>query len=79
MAGGQNEAITIGPIRISGVIFHGAGPQHIGQFRCLHGHSRVAGIGLLHSVHSKKPDGVDALFFKFICNAALSVQRIRGH
>ena len=61
MAGGQHEAVAVGPVRLRRIEFHEAGEQHGGNIGHAHGHAGMAGIGLLHRVHGEGADGIGHL------------------
>ncbi len=58
--GGKDEAVTVGPGGVGGVVLEKACPQDVGRVGHAHRHTRVAGLGLLHPVHRQRADGVDA-------------------
>ena len=58
MAGGQHEAVAVGPFGVRGVELQEAREQHGGDVGHAHGHAGMAGIGLLHRVHGQRPDGI---------------------
>jgi hypothetical protein len=61
MTNGQHKTVTAGPVGMLGMIAQEAAPQRI-PHRCqAHGRARMAGIGLLHSIHGQGAKGVDAL------------------
>ena len=60
VAGGEDEAVAIRPIRVGRVMAHYPGPQHMGQGGERHGRTRMARIGLLGGVHGQAADHVDA-------------------
>src|SRR6478672_657417 len=60
MAVREHEAIAIGPERILRIEPHHAVPDGVNQRRQRHGRARVSGLGLLHGIHGKRTDGVDA-------------------
>ena len=59
---GKNKTIAVGPVRISRVVRHEIIPQHFGDIRHTHGCARVAGIGLLYSIHTQCAYGISELF-----------------
>ncbi len=61
MAGGQHEAIAIGPGRVGGMVLEKARPQDIGHRRGVERQPRVAAVGLLHHVDGEEAQRVDAL------------------
>jgi hypothetical protein len=50
VAGGQHEAVAIGPAGVGGIEFQEAGPQHGGDVGHAHGQAGMAGIGGFHGV-----------------------------
>ncbi len=60
MAGGENEAIAIGPERVGGIIAKKTLPQGIDHGSQTHGSAGMAGVGLLHGVDGECADRVDA-------------------
>ena len=60
MATRKHEAIAIGPLRIRRVMLQVTREQRVAQWRKGHGRARVARVRLLHRVHGKGADGVDA-------------------
>ncbi|TML96426.1 MAG: ABC-F family ATP-binding cassette domain-containing protein [Actinobacteria bacterium] len=59
MAGGEDEAVAIGPLRVRGAVVQHLGVEEIGERRECHRGARVPGIRLLHGVHRERADGVD--------------------
>ena len=60
MASGEDETVTIGPLRFARVVPQMARPKDIRHRRGAHGHPGVAGLGLLDGVHGKATNRVDA-------------------
>ena len=58
VAGRQDEAVTVRPVRVGGVELEELGEQNGGNVRGTHRQARMAGIGLLHGVHGKGADGI---------------------
>ena len=58
MAGGEHEAVAVGPGRIGRVEFEEAREQHGGDIGRAHRQAGMAGIGLLDRVHGQRADGV---------------------
>ena len=56
----QDEAITVGPDRIRGIVAQELLPQTVGHRRQPHGRARMSRVGLLHRIHGQGADGVDA-------------------
>ena len=54
----EHEAITIGPVRIAGVVLEVTAPQRHGYFCHAHGCAGMTGVGLLHGVHRQRADGI---------------------
>ena len=61
VAGGQDEAVAVGPMRGFGVEFQESGKQHGGDVGGPQGKAGVAGIGLLDRIHRKGADGIGHL------------------
>ncbi len=55
---GQNEAVTVGPERVCGVVLQHFAPEHFGDIGHAHGGTGVPGVGLLDGIHGQGPDGV---------------------
>ena len=60
MAAGQDESITVVPIRVFGVVFEVMRPELVGHWSKRHRGSRVSAVGGLYSIHAKGSDGVDS-------------------
>ena len=58
MAGGQDEAIAIGPIGPAGIELQMPCEQRSGGICHTHRHAGMAGIGGLDSIHCQGPDGI---------------------
>ena len=58
MAGGQHEAVAVGPGRIGRIDIDKFREQHGGDIGHAHGHAGMAGLGFLHRVHRQGADGV---------------------
>ena len=58
MAGGQDEAVAIGPVRVLRIELQMACEQGGGRVRHAHRHSRMAAVGGFHGVHRQGADGV---------------------
>ena len=56
MAVGEDEAVTVWPLRVGGVVPQVMVPQHLGDLGHAHGHSRVSRAGALHRVHGEGAD-----------------------
>lgn len=61
MAGGENEAITVEPVGILGIVAHDLVVEDVAQGGTSHGKARMAGVGLLDGVDGQEPDRVDGL------------------
>jgi hypothetical protein len=57
--GGKDEPVPIGPTRFEGIVLHETRPEYVGHGRGAHRHSWMAGVCLLDSIYSKKPNGVN--------------------
>src|SRR6185503_3819262 len=64
---GQYEAVAIGPDGISGIIAKDALPQRIRNRRQRHWRPRMAGVGLLNSIHGKSADCIDRELVDVTC------------
>ena len=58
VAGGQDEAVAVGPARRGGIELQVAREQHRRDVGRAHGQAGMAGLGLLHAVHREAADGV---------------------
>ena len=58
VAGGQHEAVAVGPARIGGVVFQELREQHRGDVGGAHRQPGMAGFRLLDRVHGERPQGV---------------------
>jgi len=58
MAGGEDEAVAVGPCGVGGIEFHELGEQHGGHVGGAHRQARMAGIGFLDRIHAQCADGV---------------------
>ena len=58
MAGGEHEAVAVGPGRIGRIEFEEAREQDGGDIGRAHGQAGMAGIGLFDRVHRQRADGV---------------------
>ena len=61
---GEDEAVTVGPVRVDRVVAHDPGEEHVGQRGQGHGGTRVARVGLLRGVHGQATDDVDPELFE---------------
>ncbi|CAI1513220.1 Uncharacterised protein [Serratia liquefaciens] len=62
MAVGEDEAVTVSPVRVGRVVVQVVTPQDFGDVRNAHWCTRVAGICFLYGVHAECADGVGKLF-----------------
>ena len=60
VAGRQDEAVAVGPVRIGGVVLHDPREEQVGDGGHRHRQPRVPGVGRLDAVHGQRADGVDA-------------------
>src|SRR3546814_2406982 len=60
VAGGEHEAVAVGPQRIGGVVLQESLPQHVGHRRRAERQAGMAAVGLLHHVDGKEAKRVDA-------------------
>ena len=58
VAGGQHEAVAVGPGRIGGIEFEKLAEQHGRDIGRAHRQAGMPGLGLLHGVHRQRADGV---------------------
>ncbi len=58
MAGGQDEAVAVGPMRVLGVELQEAGEEHCGDVGHAHRHAGMSGIGLLNGIGGQEADGI---------------------
>ena len=58
VAGGQHEAVAVGPVRRRGVELQELGEQNRRHVGHAHGHAGVPAFGPLHGVHGQRADGV---------------------
>ena len=58
MAGGQDESVTVRPVRRRGVEFQMVGKQRRGGISHAHGHARVTGFRRFDGIHRQGPDGI---------------------
>ena len=61
---GENEAITVRPMRIFGVELQILCPKRVCHGGRAHRHSGVTGVGVLDTIGCKEADGVNAKVFK---------------
>ncbi len=61
VAGGQDKAVAIGPMRILGIELHDFREQHGCHVGAAHRQARVPGICLLNRVHGERTDGIGHL------------------
>ena len=60
VAGGEDEAVAIEPVRILRIVLQELRPERESHGGRAHRHAGVAGVGVLHRVRRKNADGVDA-------------------
>src|SRR5437867_11620581 len=60
VSGRENEAITIEPMRIFGVVSKKSIPQHVSHGGGSEGQAGMSRVRLLHHVHSQEADGIHA-------------------
>ena len=58
VAGREDEAVAVGPVRLRGVELQELREQDGGDVGHAHGHAGMAGVRLLYGVHGEGPDGV---------------------
>ena len=58
MAGGQHEAVAVGPVRIGGVEFEEAREQHGGDVRGAHRQPGMARLRRFHRIHRQRANGI---------------------
>ncbi len=71
VAGGEHEAVAVGPLRVGGVEFQELGEQHRRHVGRAHRQAGVAGLRLLHRVHRQ---GADRIGHRGVIDA-----RLHGH
>jgi len=59
VASGKNEAVSIGPVGISGIVVQKIVPERINHRGKTHGRAGVARIGLLDGIDGKSTNSVD--------------------
>ena len=60
MPGRQNKTIAVDPVRVGGMVFEKARPQHICHGRRAQWQPWVPTIGFLHGIDGQKTQGIDA-------------------
>src|ERR1700693_265244 len=60
VSGGQNEAITIGPERIEGIVAKEILPERVHDRSEAHRGAGMAGVGLLDRIDGESANGIDA-------------------
>jgi hypothetical protein len=58
VAVGHDEPVTVDPVRLRCIELHEIAEQHCRDIRHAHGRTRMAALGLLHSIHGQEPDAV---------------------
>ena len=74
VAGGEHEAVAVGPGRVGRVELQHLSEQHGRDVGCAHRQAGMAGFGLFHGVHRERADRVG---HAVVVRAAL--HRIHGH
>jgi hypothetical protein len=59
VAGGEDEAVAVGPRRVGGVVLHHLGVEQVRERRERHRGARMTRVRLLHGVHREDADRVD--------------------
>ncbi len=62
VAGRQDEAVAIGPVRVGRIELHDLGEQHRRYVRHAHRQARMTRIGLFDRIHREGADGVGHIF-----------------
>jgi hypothetical protein len=78
VAGGQHEAVAVGPQRVGRMVLQEARPQHVGHRRGVERQAGVAAVGLLHHVDGQEAQRVDALLVERVGHGGLSARRKEG-
>ena len=60
MAIREDEAVAVNPFGVPGVVAHDAVEEQIGNWCAAKWGTGMAAVGLLHCIHSQKPQSVDA-------------------
>ena len=63
VAGAEDEAVAVGPLRVRRVVVHHLRVEEVRERRERHRRARMAGVRLLHRVHRERADGVDRELF----------------
>lgn len=61
MAGGQDEAVAVEPVRVLWVVAHDLVVEDVAHWGAAHGETGVAGVGLFDGVDREEADRVDRL------------------
>jgi len=77
VAGGENEAVTVEPVGVLGVVAHDLVVEDVAHGRAAHGEARVTGVGLLDGVDGQEPDRVDRLLEQ-LARGGLPLERLDG-
>jgi hypothetical protein len=77
VAGGENKAVAVEPVRVLGVVAHDLIVEDVSHGRAPHGEPRVAGVGLLDGVDGQEPDRVDRLLEQ-LASGGLPLERLDG-
>lgn len=68
MPSGEDEAVASRPLGVAWVMAQVARPEGICHRGCSHWEARMARVGLLDSICSKEPDGVDCTILEIFCH-----------
>src|SRR5256885_3052919 len=79
VTGGKEEAITVFPFGILGVMAKKASPQHISHRRRAKRQAGMSGLSLLHCVERKRTNGINAKLIEFSVNRGFSFLYGRAH
>ena len=60
MAGGEHEAVAVGPDGVFGIEAENALPQGVNGGRHAHGRAGMTRVGLLDGINRQRADGIDA-------------------
>jgi hypothetical protein len=77
VAGGEDKAVAVEPVRVLGVVPHDLVVEDVAHGRASHGEPRVAGVGLLDGVDGQEPDRVDRLLEQ-LAYGGLPLERLNG-
>src|ERR1017187_9897042 len=68
----QNEPVSVGPVRVAGIVLQVLLPQHVGHRGRAEGKARMTGGGFLDGVDRERADGIDAELVEGVENGAHS-------